>query len=424
MRNFVTNDAKDYGLHFKTRYRYWVVDGKKEFSSQFARENPSVFSDEGIPIKVCTYQGALPSNSWYYHVLEGDDFFLHFLYFSCQMCTGWTILPVYIRGSERTIPYAIKILGSKVPNTQLNVFERNDRIAGGLIPIVPFLCYNGNPTPESFTQGRIFVTHEYKSGDSFNAKSNFVKALVYGVAAKLKEMEDSGIINDGVAKNAVAVRANIDMQRKRMEDEIKNRQEQDRERRTYEARSKMLALERQKHEMTVGKTLQEHQIEPTPRAPYHIVYLQRDGKSDFAYQFAMELNGEPSIQTFFGVQKIFVDEVRTAYLQEYPIADVSSLRISVQPRLVNGRIEGRAEVLTITPTSLIYDANNRHGKLAVKFSSGQVDEARAWIRKNIETLARDKNIALTTGQLPPEATYYSLGEKIVGNVMEIEFRTE
>ena len=53
-----------------------------------------------------------------------------------------------------------------------------------------------------------------------------------------------------------------------------------------------------------------------------------------------------------------------------------------------------------------------------------MDEARAWIRKNIETLARDKNIALTTGQLPPEATYYSLGEKIVGNVMEIEFRTE
>lgn len=43
---------------------------------------------------------------------------------------------------------------------------------------------------------------------------------------------------------------------------------------------------------------------------------------------------------------------------------------------------------------------------------------------NIICLVRDKNIALTTGQLPPAATYYSLGEKVDGNVMEIEFKTE
>ena len=47
-----------------------------------------------------------------------------------------------------------------------------------------------------------------------------------------------------------------------------------------------------------------------------------------------------------------------------------------------------------------------------------------WMSYNIETLARDKNIALVTGQLPPAAKYYSLGEKVDGNVMEIEFKTE
>ena len=47
-----------------------------------------------------------------------------------------------------------------------------------------------------------------------------------------------------------------------------------------------------------------------------------------------------------------------------------------------------------------------------------------WMSYNIETLACDKNIALVTGQLPPAATYYSLGEKVDGNVMEIEFKTE
>lgn len=55
---------------------------------------------------------------------------------------------------------------------------------------------------------------------------------------------------------------------------------------------------------------------------------------------------------------------------------------------------------------------------------GQSAEARAWARENIETLARDKNIALVTGQRPPDANYYLLGEKIDGNVMEIEFKTE
>ena len=416
VRNFATNDAPDYGEHFKTKYRYWVVDDQKEFSQQFEQENSSVFSDDGIPIEVHTYQGVLPSNHWNYHVLEGDNAFLHFLYFCCQMGTGWLVLPFYIRGNEQTRVYTIKIVGANVKNTQMSVFESYDKISGGLIPIVPFLCYHGNPAPESFAKGRIFETHEYKSGDSLSAKSNFTKALVYGIAAKLKEMENAGIINESVARNAAAVRKGIDIQRKRRDDEIKKRQEQDRKRRTYEA-------ERQKRQGEIGWTMQPTPTEPLPKAPYQIIMLKRDDRRDFSYRFALNLNGEPSIQTFFGLQKIFAEEIRVAYQSENPGSDASALRVFVQPQLVNGRIEGRAEVLTITPTTLTYDPITRRGKISVRFNAGQTEEARVWIRKNIETLARDKNIALTTGTLPPEATYYSLGEKIDGNVMEIEFRT-
>ena len=423
VRNFAVTDAKDYGQTFKTKYKYWVQDDNKDFSSRFELENPSVFSNDGIPIKVHTYQAMLPSKSWSY--LDGDDFLLFdIFYVCCQIGTGVAFLPLHMRGDEQPHTYIIQILDSKIPNVRVGICERNDKIASGYLPIASLLCYHGNPAPEAFKCGRSFETHEYKLGDSSDAKSNFTKALVYGVAAKLKEMEETGVINESTARNAAFVRANIDMERKRREEEIKRRQEQDRERRTYEARSKMLAMEQRKRHTTIGKTLQQDSNELTSKAPYHIVYLERDGKSDFAYRFAMELNGEPSIQTFFGVQKIFADEVRMAYQTEYPRAIISALRIAVQPRLVNGRIEGRAEVLTITPTSLIYDANTRRGKLAVKFNAGQAEEARAWIRKNIETLACDKNIALVAGQLPPSATYYSLGEKIDGNVMEIEFRTE
>ena len=61
----------------------------------------------------------------------------------------------------------------------------------------------------------------------------------------------------------------------------------------------------------------------------------------------------------------------------------------------------------------------------MKVNANQYKEARKWIRKNIETLARDKNIALVTGELPPAAKFYLGREELKdGNVLEIEFRTE
>lgn len=424
VRNYAVSDTKDYGMQLKTRYRYHVVASLKAFSDQFEREMPSVFARDGIPITLHTSQEVLPGKSWSY--LDGDDFVLFdFLYFCCQMGTCWTILPLHMKGNEQTRAYSIEILELDAPKEQINVCECNDKIAGCLIPIVPFLCYHGNPAPEKFAQGHGFETHEYKLGDSADAASNFKRALAYGVASKLKEMEDAGTINEQTARNAASVRSRLDARQRLREKKIKERQEQDRAQRTYEARSKMLAMEQQRGQAAIGRTLQQNQVENQPaKAPYHIVYLERDGKNDFAYRFAMELNGEPSIQTFFGVQTIFAEEVCTAYQREFPGVDVSALRIAVQPRLVNGRIEGRAEVLTITPISLAYDADTRKGRLSVRFNAGQAEEARAWIRRNIETLVRDKNIVLVTGRQPPAATYYSLGEKIAGDVMEIEFRTE
>ena len=63
-------------------------------------------------------------------------------------------------------------------------------------------------------------------------------------------------------------------------------------------------------------------------------------------------------------------------------------------------------------------------KCLLLFLSATVKVAGSWLRRNIETLAYDENIMLVTGQAPPEGHYYSFGEKIEGNVMEIEFRTE
>jgi hypothetical protein len=60
----------------------------------------------------------------------------------------------------------------------------------------------------------------------------------------------------------------------------------------------------------------------------------------------------------------------------------------------------------------------------VQFGSGQEAEARDWVCRNIKTLVRDKNIALTSNRLPPEAKYQILDVIVAGNVLKIGFKAE
>ena len=123
----------------------------------------------------------------------------------------------------------------------------------------------------------------------------------------------------------------------------------------------------------------------------------------------------------------FAESVKEEYKDAFPGADVASLSVAFpesELKIAGERISGCAVVLTIKPLSLIYDPHTRIGKVSVRFNPDQREEARAWVIKNIKTLTRDKNIALVTGQLPPDANCDLLGEKVDGNVMEVEFKTE
>lgn len=207
----------------------------------------------------------------------------------------------------------------------------------------------------------------------YEVKANALgqQALAYALAVKLKELEDSGKIDAMLMKKAA-----------------------------------------------------DRSLAP----PHSIVRLERDSDNAFSYSFAIEMSSAPSDMKAAAksVLREFSASVKEDYLDAHQSVDTTSLMVSFSNLKVNGlRIEGRASVLTIKPISLSYDANTRRGKLSVRSNAGQIEEARAWIRKNIKTLARDKNIALVTGNPPPEATYYPLvGEKIEGNVLEIEFKTE
>ncbi|MGN0854687.1 MAG: hypothetical protein ACI4R9_04100 [Kiritimatiellia bacterium] len=163
-------------------------------------------------------------------------------------------------------------------------------------------------------------------------------------------------------------------------------------------------------------------------AQYRIVSCERESGKDFSYRFVLEIKDDSNdpLRMFRTIQKNFRAAIKEDYAESFSNIKTDSLFVDFpEYRQNNNRIEGRAVVLTIAVSSLAYDPNTRKGKLAVKVNANQYEEARKWIRKNIETLARDKNIALTTGEIPPAAKFYLGREELRdGNVLEIEFETE
>jgi hypothetical protein len=160
---------------------------------------------------------------------------------------------------------------------------------------------------------------------------------------------------------------------------------------------------------------------------YNILSCEREAGNDFAYSFTLELVGkDKSLRTFRHVQKEFRQAIKDDYVESFSGVNKNSLYVEFPEfKLNNGKIVGRAVVLTISVASLAYDPNTRTGKLAVKVNANQYEEARKWVRRNIETLARDKNIALVTGETPPAAKFYLGREELKdGNILEVEFRTE
>ena len=161
---------------------------------------------------------------------------------------------------------------------------------------------------------------------------------------------------------------------------------------------------------------------------YDVVALERKASGDFSYRFELRLkeNVDWSIQTIKAVKHDFRKNIKDDYSESFTGASVASLFVEFPAfDFCDGRIEGCAVVMNMVVKSMNYDPLARTGHLSVVVNSNQFEETRKWIRRNIETVARDKNIALTTGEIPPAARFYLGREELKGgNVLEIEFRTE
>ena len=161
---------------------------------------------------------------------------------------------------------------------------------------------------------------------------------------------------------------------------------------------------------------------------YDVVSLERMTGGDFSYRFELKLmkNIDWSLQTIKAVKQDFRKNIKDDYSESFTGTSVASLFVEFPAfDFSDGRLEGCAVVMNMVVKSMNYDPLARKGHLSVVVNSNQFEETRKWIRKNIETVARDKNIALTTGRVPPAARFYLGREELKGgNVLEIEFRTE
>ncbi|MBR3776140.1 MAG: hypothetical protein IKL02_00895 [Kiritimatiellae bacterium] len=196
------------------------------------------------------------------------------------------------------------------------------------------------------------------------------RALVYAVAVKLKKLEDSGKIDAMLKKKAAEV-------------------------------------------STVPK--------------HNIIRLDRDSDKTFTYSFELELAQNPTDfkKAWQAVLLDFAKSLKEDYRDAFPSADMTSLKVSFSGFKRDGlRLSGSAAVLTLKPISLEYNSHNRKGTMSVRFVEGQSSEVSTWIRRNIKTLVRDKNVALTNGSRPSEGKFIIINESISGNVMTIEFKAE
>ena len=426
-------DFNEIGKSVRTMYRYEIISDKEyfrgtgttiaEFNAKAIRMYPGVFCTDGIPVVMAYRNSFEPSHTFHLGPLN-------------------LILPIpYIE--SQTIPATITIALPDAPgvSSKFSIRCKNDHAMSLWLP-TSYLCFNGSGAepgkPCCENHDKQFGIPRPSNSTEYSNKIAF-EFPISGLAAKLKEMEDAGIINDDIVrkwenrKNAMAALRRQEAEAKEAARENARRQE--------EERRKQLALEQERRRQEAAREqllLQQMSVQQSrPTSPAHspaykIISCKRDAGRDFSYRFVLELKGEEqnSLRTFRAVQQEFRATIREDYAESFPGIRLDSLYVDFpEYELKGGRIEGRAVVMTISVVSLTYEPNTKKGKLAVKtgnnMSPEQFEETRKWIRKNIETLARDKNIALITGQVPPDARFY-LGKEEVkdGNVLEIEFSTE
>ncbi len=389
MHSVLTVDVVDRGERIKTRYRYRVVvnvpgHGRAEFgTASFAKWQPEVFDPTGIPVELAESDVTLQERS------SGTAFF--------SALTLWTFPWIETAHEHKTWSFRI------APATGADMSVRacgRATFAMANTPL-PFLVFNLGGKP-CVTGGRTFDEHSCQSLS--NAHIGFEleqRAKAYALAVRLKELEDSGKINDALAAAVISAQNVAGVawaQRARLESEKR--------------------IQSLKGLPSGGKDGADCRFE--------IVELECEAGRDFAYRFVIAQKGKMSLADYGAIRNAFRATICEQYAMKHPGVNPRSLVADfVEYSASGGRIQGRVVVLTLATESITYDAATRRGRMSVRVGANQLEEARRWIRQNIGELAARSNISSQDGTFPPRARFYSGSETLhEDGILEVEFKTE
>jgi len=158
--------------------------------------------------------------------------------------------------------------------------------------------------------------------------------------------------------------------------------------------------------------------------PYSIDSFAREPGDKYAYRFVLKLNDASAADMTLSrrIQADLRQSVRDDYVASAGTKDTSSLQIDFPEYAIrDGKVVGRAVVMTVELLEFVYDPDTAHGRLAVKVNPQQYETTRQWVRNNIATLAKDKNANILSALSGKPR--FTIGREILrdDNVLEVEF---
>lgn len=383
----VSVNVQDYGEQVSTKYRYKILSDKTDRSAGFIRDQlqvyqPDVFSDDGIPIVI--------TNKTILHRTSGSLSRMFSL-----LTVG--ILPVCdtAHSHKRT---SISIETKEISLFDICVYE--DR-AFSIIPLFAQFVHFGNVESCFSSTSKFYSCNYIQNSTPYLQDAELCeKATAYGIAVKLKEAEQLGLIDQNLVAKAqvrIAMTDILATVQKIIDDDAARRGVQ----------------------VSADKNRQG--------SPFEIIRCEAEQGKDFSYAFALRRKGGGAITftDYSVVCSVFRSAIRTHY---------ASLHLDINPRTLEidftdytvkaGTVSGRVTVLSIFPESLSYDSRTRKGIIRVRVRDGQFEDARRWIRRNIGELARKSNIEVAGDAVPKEGRFFSEREEMKDGVLEVSFTIE
>lgn len=378
----------DLGPQIVTKNRYTYAPGGgmgshenkirlEHYNKKLQAAQPHVFGDNGIPFTLRSDNSPPESN--------GNTTWSNW----SRILLPTLILPALSVGEKGSYINSsswqeVEVLDN--PNAKEKfIWGRRHDMAEAMLPPIPALCFLGDAPFEGASTGcRKYVHHSMSFigskiidyGDPLEDAVWFRGWNAYGIAMVLKQMEDAGRIDVSRCKKVSNVT---------MPDEG----------------------------LSAGENIEVTDFHRTNDDKYQYVFVLKSQNRDI------------SLRESRNIQKVVRKMIRNDFIESFPSVSRTVIAIEfTEYALENGSIKGAASVFPLTVLSFDYDNNIRKGTMRIRIAANQLADAREYVKRNIETIARDKNIALIVGEIPPETRFYLLDESVRDEILEVKFKTE